>query len=336
MWSRSSIFSHRDICASTTSTCTSSTIDETTALLLPHERGPHFESQEQRQQQHTSSAASTAPLPHERGPDLESQGPSRQQRTSSAALAALNAILMLHPQDVGTANRMRLARLLREGGTETSEVTEEVEEEQQGQPRIQAHVLSRIDTIEIGLWQTRLREVEEADAALLSLSGAQEADSVVSGAGVEAQDFGERLSRQSTYVNDSGEPNGQGQGPRKRKWSAASAYSLATSTHFHPWFWVDVAGIAVLSILIFGMIGYVVWEAWRGGRQRSGGGGKEICGLEGGIFWVTVQMLVAVVLGLGLQVPVSRWIVPFVLPAWLAGTCGVVLAIRWTVCGRLV
>jgi hypothetical protein len=41
-----------------------------------------------------------------------------------------------------------------------------------------------------------------------------------------------------------------------------------------------------------------------------------------------VQMVVAVGMGLILQVPVHRGLVPFVLPLWVVGTVGIVVGLK--------
>lgn len=201
------------------------------------------------------------------------------------------------------------------------------------------HVLSRIDCIEIDLWHERIRDYEAAELGLLSAEELglvrdveeEEGDDVR--VEVDEEDGG-RLSRVQTYVNDfadvearGGRQQGQGQGRKKRKVSSIAqrfgSVSLSLN-HFHPYFWVDMAGICLLILLVLAFLVFIGIELR---YDREG-----ICKGQGSVgaagFWVAVQMLVALGMGLMLQVPVHRGLVPFVLPLWVMGTFGIVVGFK--------
>jgi hypothetical protein len=198
------------------------------------------------------------------------------------------------------------------------------------------HVLSRIDCIEIDLWHERIRDYEAAE---LGLVHASELGLVRDDGGGEEETRqeveGQRLSRVQTYVDEFADiEGGEGRG-KKRKMSSVQHTARLGSTalsldHIHPYFWVDVMGICLLVILISVFLVGIGLEIRydREGICRGRG-----IGAQG--FWVSVQMVVAVGMGLMLQVPVRRGLVPFVLPLWVVGTFGIVVGFKaWAGCLR--
>lgn len=200
------------------------------------------------------------------------------------------------------------------------------------------HVLSRIDCIEIDLWHERIRDYEAAELGLVSAAelglvregGEEEERREGLRVEVEEEDGG-RLSRVQTYVDDFAdvERGGrqQGQERKRRKVSSIAqrfgSVSLSLN-HFHPYFWVDVAGICLLILLVLAFLVFIGFEL-RYDREGicKGREGKGAAG-----FWVAVQMLVALGMGLMLQVPVHRGLVPFVLPLWVMGIFGIMVGFK--------
>jgi len=207
-----------------------------------------------------------------------------------------------------------------------SQGEEETEEE------MNRHVLSRIDCIEIDLWHERIRDYEAAELGLvraeelgLVRDGAEEEEERRQGVSVEVDEVdGARLSRVQTYVNDFADVEGRGYGSgggKRRKVSSVAHTARLGSTslslnHFHPYFWVDVMGICLLVVLVLGLLVLIGLEIR---YDREG-----ICRGTG----VGAQMVVSVAVGLMLQVPVHRGLVPFILPMWVVGTVATVVAFK--------
>lgn len=292
-----------------TSTTSSTTYDETTRLL-PHENGP-------------------SPTPPS-GP--KSQHPQfRYPSTTSSATASLHHILTLHPRQIAI---LEAARAQEEAERAAEPGTEDEEEE------MNRHVLSRIDCIEIDLWHERIRDYEAAELGLVSaaeLGLVREAEDRARAdmrVEVEEEDGG-RLSRVQTYVNDFADVEGgrcggrqrQTQDMQRRKISSGAqrfgSVSLSLN-HFHPYFWVDVAGICMLILLALAFLFFIGFEI----RYNRKGICREREGVGAAGFWVAVQMLVALGMGLMLQVPVHRILVPFVLPLWVVTTFGIVVGFK--------
>ncbi|KAI5207030.1 hypothetical protein E4T39_02155 [Aureobasidium subglaciale] len=260
-------------------------------------------------------------LPHEQPPQHHHLSPT----TASTACTSLSQILALHPHQIAILEQARAA--------------EEEAEESISEQDLEAHVLSRIDCIEIDLWHERIRDYEAAElgqiaAAELGLVGEggeegeeREGQEVVQVLGGEEQ--GERLSRVVTYVNDGFGDEGTGAGDvgiRKRMSSVSRFGSVSLSlNHFHPYFWVDVLGICFLAFLVIATLLCIGLQLKfdREGVCENGGGGHKAA------FWVEVQMIVGLVTGLILQIPVHRAIVPFVLPFWVMGTFGIMAGFKW-------
>ncbi|CAD0099176.1 unnamed protein product [Aureobasidium mustum] len=293
-----------------TSTTSSTTYDET-SCLLPHER-------------HPSPAPPTTQPQH---PHVCSQLRYSSSTTSSAT-ASLHHILTLHPRQIAILEAARA----QEEAQRAAETNLDDEEE------MNRHVLSRIDCIEIDLWHERIRDYEAAELGLVSAAELglvrETEDEERADVRVEVQEEdGGRLSRVQTYVNDfadveGGRCNGrQGQGMQRRKISSIAqrfgSVSLSLN-HFHPYFWVDVAGICILILLVVAFLVFIGLEI----RYDKEGVCREHGGKGAAGFWVAVQMLVALGLGLVLQVPVYRGLVPFVLPLWVVGTFGVVFGFK--------
>lgn len=275
----------------------------------------------------------TSLLPHER---ISTGKKQRQQpsTTTSSATASLHQILTLHPRQIAILEAARAEEEAVAAAQRASQGEEETEEE------MNRHVLSRIDCIEIDLWHERIRDYEAAE---LGLVRAEELGLVRDGGGDEEegrQDVsvevdevdGGRLSRVQTYVNDladaeGGRGYGSAGGKRRKLSSVAHTARLGSTSlslnHFHPYFWVDVMGICLLVTL---MLAFLVLIGFEIKYDREG-----ICRGEGVgvvVFWVAVQMFVAMSLGLMLQIPVHRGLVPFVLPMWVVGTFGIVVGFK--------
>jgi len=273
----------------------------------------------------------TSLLPHERVPTGKKQ--IQHPSTASSATASLHHILTLHPRQIAILEAARAEEEAVTAAQRVSQGEEETEEE------MNRHVLSRIDCIEIDLWHERIRDYEAAE---LGLVRAEELGLVRDGAGEEEegrQDVsvevdevdGARLSRVQTYVNDFADVEGGGYGSgggKRRKLSSVAHTARLGSTslslnHFHPYFWVDVMGICLLVVLMLGLLVLIGLEIRydREGICRGTGVGAVI-------FWVAVQMVVSVAVGLMLQVPVHRGLVPFILPMWVVGTVATVVAFK--------
>lgn len=225
----------------------------------------------------------TALLPHERGPAPEPQNPSPLHIYTSP------------PHSNATLSQRQSDSLSFPGRTASIATDPEL-----GSLHL-SHVLSRIDTIEVDLWQNRIRESE-------------------------AEELDNRLSRVDTCVCSVPDDLEACSGAvtRKHKQSAASALSASLSPsrrHFPAYFWHDVAGVGVLGSITLGLLLYVLLSL------RDTRKGSRLCGHKEE-FWVAVQMLVSLGWGLLMQVPVRRWMVPFVLPAWVLGTFGTVVAAK--------
>lgn len=304
-----------------TSTSSSSTTHDETSCLLPHERGPSSP---------TTPPASTTPTQHPRQHPPQLRYPSS---TTSSATASLHRILTLHPRQIAILEAARARE----------EAQRAAEPELQDEEEMNRHVLSRIDCIEIDLWHDRIRDYEAAELGLVSAaelglvqevgeseeSEEREEDVRI---GVEEEDGG-RLSRVQTCVNDFADVEGRGcrqgqtHGRNKRKVSSIAqrfgSVSLSLN-HFHPYFWVDVAGVCLLILLVLAFLVFILFEL----RYDREGICKGHGGMGAASFWVAVQMLVALGMGLMLQVPVQRGLVPFVLPFWVVGTFGIVFGFK--------
>lgn len=291
-----------------TSTTSSTTYDET-SCLLPHENGP------------SSAPPSTTQPQH---PQL------RYPSTTSSATASLHHILTLHPHQIAILEAARAQE----------EAERAAEPEIESEEEMNRHVLSRIDCIEIDLWHERIRDYEAAELGLVSAAElglvreAEDRESADMRVEVEEEDGG-RLSRVQTYVNDfadverggCGGRQGQTQGMQRRKISSIAqrfgSVSLSLN-HFHPYFWVDVAGICMLILLALAFLVFIGFEI----KYNREGICREKEGVGAAGFWVAVQMLVALGMGLMLQVPVHRGLVPFVLPFWVVTTFGIVFGFK--------
>jgi hypothetical protein len=212
-------------------------------------------------------------------------------------------------------------------------------EEEETEEEMNRHVLSRIDCIEIDLWHERIRDYEAAELGLLHAEelglirhgGSEEGDE-----GDRRQEVeGQRLSRVQTYVDEYADLEGGDTGGKKRKMSSVQHTARLGSTslsldHFHPYFWVDVLGICLLVILI---LVFLVGIGLEIRYDREGICEGRGIGAQG--FWTAMQMIVALGMGLILQVPVHRSLVPFVLPLWVVGTFGIVVGFKaWAGCLR--
>jgi hypothetical protein len=268
----------------------------------------------------------TSLLPHEQGPSTPPQPTAtKQASTTTSATTSLHNILTLHPRQIAILEAARVAE--EEAATEEEEAATEEE--------MNRHVLSRIDCIEIDLWHERIRDYEAAELGLLH---AEELGLVRDDGGGEEeetrQEVGEqRLSRVQTYVDEFADIEGGEDGGKKRKMSSVQHTARLGSTalsldHFHPYFWVDVIGIYLLVILILMFLVGIGLEMRYDAEGICTGRGV---GAQG--FWIAVQMVVAVGMGLMLQVPVRRGLVPFVLPLWAMGTFGIVVGFKaWAGC----
>jgi hypothetical protein len=241
----------------------------------------------------------------------------------------------LHPRQIAILEAARA----REEAQRAAEPEPELRDEED----MNRHVLSRIDCIEIDLWHERIRDYEAAELGLVSAAElglvreVDESEEREENVRIEVEEEdGGRLSRVQTYVNDFADVEGGGggrhggqtyDGRNKRKVSSIAqrfgSVSLSLN-HFHPYFWVDVAGVCLLILLV---LAFLVFIGFGLRYDREG-----ICKGHGGVgaasFWVAVQMLVALGMGLMLQVPVHRGLVPFVLPFWVVGTFGVVFGFK--------
>lgn len=307
----------------TSTTSSTSTTYNETSCLLPHERGPSSPTP-------TPASASSTTLtqqPRQHPPQLR-----YPSSTTSSATASLHHILTLHPRQIAILEAAR--------AREEAQRLDEPEPEPQDEEEMNRHVLSRIDCIEIDLWHERIRDYEAAELGLVSAAElglvreVDESEEREENVRIEVEEEdGGRLSRVQTYVNDfadvegRGGRQGQSHGRNKRKVSSIAqgfgSVSLSLN-YFHPYFWVDVAGVCLLILLVLAFLVFIGFELR---YDREG-----ICEGHGGVgtagFWVAVQMLVALGMGLMLQVPVHRGLVPFVLPFWVVATFGVVFGFK--------
>ncbi|KAI4721968.1 hypothetical protein E4T48_01711 [Aureobasidium sp. EXF-10727] len=275
---------------------TSSTTYNETSHLLPHEDSPLL-------------------------PPLATHPQLRNPSQASSATASLHNILTLHPSQIAYLEQARA-----EEDAAAAAEEEEIDTEQ-GMNR---HVLSRIDCIEIDLWHERIRDYGAAELGLVSAAELglvreeqEQRDTTVR---VEDRDGG-RLSRVQTYVNDFADVEA-GQASRKRKASSVVGKrfgSVSLSLHdLSRYFWVDVVGVCLLILLVLGALVFVGFEI-KYDREGICDGSRGL-GAQG--FWVAVQMLVALMMGLMLQLPVHRGLVPFMLPLWALGTFGIVIGFK--------
>jgi hypothetical protein len=291
---------------STTSTNTTSISNEQTSLLS-HEQGP------------STPLQPAAPKHHHPPP------------TKTSTTKSVHQTLTLHPDQIAILEALRAE----DEAAATEEEEEEAEEETNNR-----HVLSRIDRIEIDLWHERIRDYEAAELGLLHadelglVRDSGEEDQERDGNSEDDEEdevYTGRLSRQHTYVNDfaDAERGGYGStaGKRRKVSSIAHTARLGSTSlsldHFHPYFWVDMLGICVLIILILMFLVLIGLEIR---YDRESICGEEGIGAQG--FWIAVQMVVALGMGLILQVPVHRGLVPFVLPLWALGTAGTVVGFK--------
>lgn len=317
--------------STSTSTTTSSITYDETSSLLPHERAPAVVV--------GSSHHMTVPRHHYRQSNHNQNHPPHHavsyngQYTSStsssaSASASLHHILTLHPRQIARLERER------------EEILEEEEGEEDEERGMERCMLSRIDCIEVGLWHERIRDYEAAELGMvraeeLGLLLPQQGE-----VGREGEGGGDegRLSRVDTHVDSStsitdfadveGGRGGKSKVDRSRKTSSVTRFGSVSLSlnHVHPFFWVDMLGICSLVLLILALLLYI-------GLQLRGLDKKQICAKDGGGLWVAVQMLVGLGAGLILQVPVSRRLVPFVLPVWVVVTIGVVIGLKeWAGC----
>lgn len=282
----------------------------------------------------STSNEQTSLLSHEQGPStpLQPAAPKHYHPppTETSATKSLHQILTLHPKQIAILEALRA-----EDEAAATEEEEEAEEETNNR-----HVLSRIDRIEIDLWHERIRDYEAAELGLLhadelGLVRDSEEEQGRDGSGQDDEEdevYAGRLSRQHTYVNDFadiGDRGGYGStaGKRRKVSSIAHTARLGSTSqsldHFHPYFWVDMLGICVLIILILMFLVLIGLEIR---YDREGICGEKGIGAQG--FWVAVQMVVAVGMGLILQVPVHRGLAPFVLPLWVVVTVGIVVGLK--------
>ena len=275
----------------------------------------------------------TSLLPHEQTLPAKKQLQSPSTATSSAT-ASLHHILTLHPRQIAILEAARAEEEEAAAAQRASQGEEETEEE------MNRHVLSRIDCIEIDLWHERIRDYEAAELGLvraeelgLVRDDGRDVEEGRQDVSVEVDDVdGARLSRVQTYVNDfadmeRGGRYDSGAGKRRKLSSVAHTARLGSTSlslnHFHPYFWVDVMGICLLVMLVLGFLVLIGLEIKydREGICRGTGFGSVI-------FWTVVQMVVALGIGLMLQVPVNRGLVPFVLPMWVVCTFGIVVGFK--------
>ncbi|KAI5246505.1 hypothetical protein E4T43_02604 [Aureobasidium subglaciale] len=108
----------------------------------------------------TAYDETTCLLPHEQPP------PPSTTSTTSTASTSLHQILALHPHRIAILEQ---ARLDSEALTPTSNIPEQ---------DLEAHVLSRIDCIEIDLWHERIRDYEAAELGQIAAAelGKEEED----------------------------------------------------------------------------------------------------------------------------------------------------------------
>ncbi|TIA60844.1 hypothetical protein D6C83_03185, partial [Aureobasidium pullulans] len=306
-------------------------IFDNTSSLLPHERAPAVVV--------GSSHHMTVPRHHYRQSNHNQNHPPHHavsyngQYTSStsssaSASASLHHILTLHPRQIARLERER------------EEILEEEEGEEDEEQGLQRCMLSRIDCIEVGLWHERIKDYEAAE---LGMVRAEELGLLLprqGEVGREGEGGGDegRLSRVDTHVDAStsitdfadveGGRGGKSKVNRSRKTSSVTRFGSVSLSlnHVHPFFWVDMLGICSLVLLILALLLYI-------GLQLRGLDKKQICAKDGGGLWVAVQMLVGLSAGLILQIPVSRRLVPFVLPVWVVVTIGVVIGLKeWAGC----
>lgn len=326
----------RGKCNTSTSTATSSINYDETSSLLPHERAPavvvgsshHMTVPRHHYRQSNHNHNHNHPPHHAVSYNGQYTSTTSSASASASASASLHHILTLHPRQIARLEREREEILEEEEGEE---------DEEQGMERC---MLSRIDCIEVGLWHERIRDYEAAELGMvraeeLGLLLPQQGE--VGREGEGGRDEG-RLSRVDTHVDSStsvtdfadveGGRGGKSKVDRSRKTSSVTRFGSVSLSlnHVHPFFWVDMLGICSLVLLILALLLYI-------GLQLRGLDKKQICAKDGGGLWVAVQMLVGLGAGLILQVPVSRRLVPFVLPVWVVVTIGVVIGLKeWAGC----